>query len=145
MKIFVWILLAGLSCFNCKKANDDHINESPGFLVGKWELHEVHAGMTPGKNYAPGNGTRLEFTSTTYKRFSKGILTMSGNYTVVFDNTVMYEVGLVLTHGEFDNRIIFDADTTAPKTFINISNNKLTLLSGFFPLDGGSSIIYQRK
>lgn len=145
MKFFIWLLLMGLSFSGCKKANVDHINEFPASLVGKWELREVRAGMTPVKNYAPGNGTRLEFTRSTYKRFSKGILTMSGNYTVVFDNTVMDEVGLVLTPGEFDNRIIFDEDDTALKIFMNITKDKLTLLSGYFPVDGGSTIIYERK
>lgn len=145
MKIFLFILLAGISGFNCRKGNVDQINELTASLVGNWELLEEQVGMTPVKNYAPGNGNRLEFTRTTYKRFSKGILMMSGNYTIVSDNTVLEETGLVLPDGEFDNRIIFNKDTIATKTFINITKDKLTLLSGFFPVDGGSRIIYQRN
>ena len=144
MKIFIWILIAGLSCFSCKRTNVAQTNESLGSLVGKWELKEGQAGMTPVENYAPGNGNRLEFTGSTYKRFSNGILTMSGNYSIISDNTVTAEVGLVLTPGEFVNRIIFNEDTTATKIFLNISKDTLTLLSGYFPLDGGSKIIYQR-
>ena len=144
MKLFFWILLAGLSFNGCKKTSVRQVNELTASLVGKWELQEEQIGMTPVKNYAPGNGNRLEFTDSTYKKFSKEILTTSGKYTVVSDNTVLEETGLVLTPGEFNNRIIFDKDTIATKIFLNITKDKLILLSGFFPVDGGSRTIYQR-
>ena len=54
------------------------------------------------------------------------------------------EVGLVVPSGQFTNRIIFDGDFVSRKTFIEVSNNKLTLLSGFFPPDGGSNVLYER-
>ena len=135
----------GSNFLGCKTATIDHLSGSAATLLGKWELREVQAGMTPVKNYAPGNGNSVEFTKTTYKRFSDGILTKSGNYTVVLDNTVMDEVGLVLTPGEFDHRIVFDEDTRAAKIFVHITKDKLTLLSGFLPVEGGTKTVYDRK
>ena len=133
----------GLVFFGCKKADTNSKGDSS--LIGNWELKTVQAGMTVEINYPPGIGNSLEFTGSTYKRYAQGILTMSGDYTIVPDNSAMNEVGLAITPGDFENRIIFDEDTTAPKIFFNISNGRLILLSGFFPLDGGTTTVYTRK
>ena len=143
MKYCSWILLLGLIFFGCKKTDTNSKGDSS--LVGKWELTTVQAGLTGEIKYPPGSGNSLEFAGSTYKRYVQGILTMSGNYTIVPDNNAMNEVGLAIAPGDFENRIIFNEDMTAPKIFFNISNRKLVLLSGFFPLDGGTMTVYTRK
>ena len=143
--MFICLIVTSLTFYTCQKNNIDQEINYPDALVGEWELQEVQAGMTPVINYEPGNGNRLEFKNKTYKKFSEGILTSSGNYTVVLDTSALEEIGLVLTPGEFENRIIFDRDTASSKIFLNISNDQLTLLSGYFPLDAGSKIVYIRK
>ena len=144
MKIVLCVLWVAMCCLSCQKANENKKNPVT-FLEGKWELRKVQAGMSPEVNFKPGNGTRLEFKDSTYKRFEKGILSMTGHYSLVADNTAMQETGLVLTPGEFDKRVIFDKDDTSSKIFLNISGEELTLLSGFFPVDGGTKTIYSRE
>lgn len=114
-------------------------------IVGTWELKEAQNGMIPSKSYPPGNGDILQFTDSIYKRFNNGILIKTGHYKIVADSSVMAAVGLDIPTGQFTNRMIFDNDHASDKTFIEIKNNRLTLLSGFFPADGGSRISYEKK
>jgi hypothetical protein len=100
--------------------------------------------MTPVKDYPPGNGTILKFSDSLYERYENGNLIKSGQYKLIMDTSVEAEVGLVIPPGQFTNRIVYDNDSASDKTFIEVSNNKLTFLSGFFPSDGGSDVSYER-
>ena len=61
------------------------------------------------------------------------------------DATVMAETGLVIPSGQFTDRIVYDSDFVSHKTFIQISNNSLHFLTGFFPTDGGSDKVFERQ
>jgi hypothetical protein len=139
--VVVVICLAAIIVFfgNCKK---DVVNSIS--IIGTWELRQAQNGMIPTLNYSPGNGNILIFSESGYEKYTNGNLIKSGDYTLVRDVSAEETVGLVIPPGQFINRIIFDTDLASSKTFIEVSNNKLTLLSGFFPLDGGSNVSYER-
>lgn len=113
-------------------------------LQGTWELRQAQNGMTPNVVYQPGNGNRLRFTDTSYQRYTNGTLTASGAYHPMADTTVQQEVGLVVEAGQFTRRIVFENDTNARKTFFQINGNQLKILSGYFPLDSGSNLVYEK-
>jgi hypothetical protein len=113
-------------------------------LIGTWELRQAQTGMIPNIDYPRGNGNMLIFSESSYDKYTNSSLVKSGTYTLVRDDSVEASVGLVVTRGQFKNRIIFDNDLVSPKTFIEVSNDKLTVLSGYFPLDDGSYLIYEK-
>ncbi|HEV8506102.1 MAG TPA: hypothetical protein VGQ53_11900 [Chitinophagaceae bacterium] len=115
-----------------------------GSVVGSWELRQAQTGMIPTIDYPQGNGNMLIFSGSGYEKYVNGYLVKSGTYTMVRDDSAEASVGLVITPGQFTTRLILDNDLASPKTFVEVSNNKLSLLSGYFPLDGGSHLIYAR-
>ena len=148
MKYFVVIVcLAGITVFfdSCKRSDGRKGTANSTSFLGTWELRQAQHGMTPTKDFAPGNGNILKFSDSGYEKYANGNLLKKGNYSILNDSSVMAEVGLVIPPGEFTNRIIFDNDFTSPKTFIQVSNNNLIFLSGFFPVDGGSRELYEKK
>jgi hypothetical protein len=124
---------------SCKKDVASH-----GSITGTWELRQAQNGMVPTIDYPAGNGNILIFSGSGYEKYTNGNLVKSGQYTLVSDASAEASVGLVIPQGQFTTRIIFDNDLVSPKTFIEKSSNKLTLLSGYFPLDGGSHLLYER-
>lgn len=120
------------------------VNTETSSLVGTWELREEQSGMIPTRQHAEGNGDRYRFTASTYERYRNGALEKSGTYRIEADSTVQNEVGLQLPAGEFTQRIIFEDEPSAPKTFFQRNGDKLVLLSGYFPTDGGSRYTYQK-
>ena len=46
---------------------------------------------------------------------------------------------------QFLNRIILNNDTASDKIFFQIDDNKLIIVSGYFPLDGGIEMTYERQ
>ena len=147
MKYFVLLMYAGIVMtifVSCKKEPSKIINNSTS-IIGKWELRQT-VGNTPVKNYAQGNGSIYEFTDSGYSIFANGTLIKKGIYNTSFDSTASEVTGIVESHsGQFTNRIIFNNDTISNKIFYQISNNKLTFISGYFPLDGGFSSTYERQ
>lgn len=113
-------------------------------ITGTWELRLAQHGMIPAINHPSGNGNIIKFSVSGYEKYTNGNLLKSGQYDLIVDNSVETEVGLVISSGQFTRRIIFDRDLTAPKTFIEVANNKMTFLSGFFTLDGGSYVLYEK-
>ena len=128
------------SCKNDIPKSD--INNSS--IISTWELRRTQGGMRAVKDYPPGNGPILKFSDSLYERYENGNLIKSGHYKLIRDTSVEKEVGLVIPPGQFTNRIVYDNDSASEKTFIEVSNNKLTFLSGFFPSDGGSDVSYER-
>jgi hypothetical protein len=100
--------------------------------------------MTPTKDYAPKNGNIYKFTDSLYEKYTDGNLVKRGKYQLIRDNSVEKEVGIDVPDGHFTTRIIFDGDFVFSKTFIHVTGNKLTFLSGYFPLDSGSRLIYEK-
>jgi hypothetical protein len=145
MKYCTVIICFGVLCifFNsCKKDTAEKNNTNAAAITGTWELESMY-GDVPVINYPPGNGNIITFTDLTYSKYANGGLIKSGHYTIVQDTSVMEATGILIAPGQYTNRIIFDNDPR--KIFIEILNNKLTFLSGFFPTDGGSSMTYRRK
>jgi hypothetical protein len=136
---FILVLFCG-----CKKDGTAKDISNSTSIVGAWEIRQAQNGMIPSIDYSPGNGNILKFSNSTYEKYTNNNLVKSGHYLLIEDNSVVAEVGLDIPFGQFTHRIIYDTDFGSRKTFIQISNNKLTFLSGFFPLDGGSYVLYQR-
>lgn len=134
-------LLALLACFSgCKKTGSDN----PGLMEGTWELRMAQASIIPPSHYTAGNGNRLKFTGSNYEMYTNGQLVKSGAYVLVTDPTASAETCLNIQPGEFTSRIVYDGDNSPPKLFIQVSNNKLTFLSGCFAVDGGARKEYER-
>lgn len=146
MKVFIYFICLTFTIFildGCKK--DNNLNTISSALIGSWELQQVQAGMTPIIDYPSGNGSIYQFTDTTYSTFANGVLIKKGHYNITMDTTVSSEVGLVISSGQYTNRIIFDNDTLSKKIFFQISASKLSFLSGYFPIDGGSFSSYEKQ
>lgn len=142
MKFLSLAILAVIAFFcGCKK----EVTIDKTALIGTWELRQQQAGMIPSADYPSGNGTLLTFTETEYRRYKGDSLLKSGTYAMVKDTTVSESVGLVIPSGQYTTRIIYDNNTTASKTFIDLREGKLYLLSGYFPLDSGVSQVYEKK
>ena len=141
MKFFtVLVCLAGIG-FLAGCGKDKRIGSST--LTGTWELRRTQSMALT--DYPAGNGNTYKFTSTTYEKYSNGTLVKTGSYFVVKDFAVSQSIGLVVPAGQYNNRIIFDNDFISAKTFFEIEDNKLTMVSGFFPTDGGVWRIYEKQ
>jgi hypothetical protein len=110
-------------------------------ILGTWELQQQQGGMMPSVNYPTGNGNLLKFTASGYQRFANGQLVQRGMYKLERDASVETEVCLVVPDGEFQNRIVYSNDPSR-KVFVQVSNNKLQLLSGCFAYDAGTAETY---
>lgn len=96
-------------------------------------------------DYAKGNGNILQFADSTYQRYKNGLVIKTGRFSLVKDTTAAASSGLGITPGQFTYRIIFDNDLTMFKTFIEVDEKNLVLLSGYFPLDSGSMSTYEKQ
>lgn len=77
--------------------------------------------------------------------FVQGNHPKQGQYQIIRDTSVNTSTGLAFAQGQFANRIILNTDTTTDKIFYQITNNKLVILSGYFPLDNATKMTYERK
>lgn len=140
MAMRVLFFLMAMFLLSCKKDN----SSSSTSVVGEWELLRV-VGSRPLITYPSGNGNVLKFTNTNYQAFESGQLTKSGTYSIIEDGSVEASVCLVVPQDKYRQRLIFDNDYGAPKKFIQITNDTLSVLSGCFAIDGGSNTEYVRK
>lgn len=125
----------------------DTVSEKPTSIVGKWELKQT-MGNTGTVDYPSGNGFFLEFTGSAYSTtnlFVPGNHPDEGDYQIIADTSVNNSTGIVVPSGQFSNRIILNKDTVSEKIFYQISSNKLIILSGYFPLDGGVQLTYEKQ
>jgi len=134
--LFFLIILLGNS--SCKKNN----NSSEG-LEGVWELRNAVSMLS--STYPPGNGRIISFTGNKYEMKENGQVIRSGEFKVEEDLTASESTCLNIATGKYTNRIIYDNNATATKTFFEISENKLTIVSGCFAVDAGSSLEYERQ
>ncbi|MGI4021265.1 MAG: hypothetical protein ACRYFA_07145 [Janthinobacterium lividum] len=134
------IYILSMFLTNCKK--DSNYSTS---IIGTWELKQGQGGTTPGTTFPKGNGNILKFTKSTYEIYENGGLSKSGIYTLIPDNAVQENVCLVLSSSEYKSRIVFDGKDDARKTFIKISKDELSLVSGCFAVDAGSISTYERQ
>jgi len=143
MKVFVLLAAAVFGLNSCQKNKEERAVDTTQ-LTGTWELRQVQAGMIPATNLAAGNGNLLTFTETTYERFANGSLQKSGTYQLLHDTTATATVGLQLPAGQFNIRLVFDNDGSTQKTFIDLREGRLQVVSGYFPTDGGSWQVYEK-
>lgn len=136
---FLIILLAQGSFTGCKKSNAEKAVRRD--ITGSWELKQTSGMLTT--NYPPGSGNVLQFTASAFKRYTNGRLAQSGTYKIVADNTVSTSTCLVVTDGQYKNRIVFSNDRHR-KVFMQLSDTTLLLLSGCFAYDAGTSSTYTR-
>lgn len=125
---------------HCKK----EMGLSTANLSGLWELSQAQVSLLPPTTYTPGNGNTYKFNKNNYEKYENNVLVKSGTFILMEDTTAEETVGLVIPAGKYTTRIIFDDNITAEKTFLQIEGNNLVLLSGYFPLDGGSNYSYQK-
>lgn len=140
--IVLSVLLTTFTTFftGCKK--DSTATNNP--ITGSWELVKEQSGRTPAINYNAGNGNILKFTHTNYEAFANGQLKRNGTYMIVHDTSADSELCLVLPADQYQDRIIYDGDTTH-KVFMQISRDTLSFLSGCFASDAGVYQEYVRQ
>lgn len=139
----IFLVLTLLIFFSSCKKNKEATNSN--LITGSWELYQTSGGMMPGAiDYPAGNGNILKFTDSLYERYANNQLMESGVYALIKDTTFEENVCLVLPAGQFANRIVYNGKYDSAKVFMQITNNKLTFISGCYALDGGHSEVYQR-
>jgi hypothetical protein len=140
MKVIILccFIIGGL--LSCKKSKE---TTNASILEGTWEIR-AESGSIPTIQYAAGNGRVLRFLGDKYELSQNGVLVKNGTFTIVPDNGAETSTGLVITSGEFAFRIIYDGNTNTPSVFFQISSNRLTIITGFFPTDAGSRSVYER-
>lgn len=155
VKIVLILSLLVILAVGCKKesvtiTSSKFIDDSSS-IVGTWELRQMIAQVGT-INYPAGNGSTIEFdesnyltTDSTTKMFIQENHPKQGHYQINADTSVNTSTGLVIPSGQFTNRIILNNDTTSDKVFYQITNNKLIILSGYFPLDNATEMTYERK
>jgi hypothetical protein len=101
---------------SCKKSSDPYPGNS---IIGNWEMYISYGGFGGQTVLKPGNGNVLKFQPTTYKIYSGGALIRSGQYKIIKDSFYM--------GAKIADRIIYDNEDNAVRTFIEVSNNHLRL------------------
>lgn len=125
---FIFILLS-LFIISCKKENTSISSK----LIGTWELRTIYTGWGPDKNYSAGNGNYLKFTKSTFEIDTNRVLLNSGSYSIVKEK-------FNLT-GKMGNRIIYNHEQNAERTFVDVEHDSLTLSED---ANDGNATVYIR-
>ena len=128
----------------CRKDNINNNNLTLTSIIGSWELNREQLGMLP-VSYPSGNGNILKFTDSEFQIFINGQLVKSGQYRIVRDSSVATETCLVIPTDQYRDRIIYKNNYFDTKIFVQVSENKLTFLSGCFAYDAGNYKEYLRN
>ena len=143
MKRSVTSLLCLLFLFSftmsCKK---ETVKTKEG-IQGVWELRKI-SGSWATQTYQPGSGNDISFTGTLYQMRENGQVVENGEFEIVTDATAAESTCLNIEVRQYKQRIDFKNARYPQKVFLELSGNKLTLLSGCFALDGGSRREYER-
>ena len=131
------LLISGFAA--CHKENIVGAND----IEGKWELRKI-IGSWSTTNYQPGNGNTISFDGDRYIISQNGQIT-SGSFIIVTDPTVSESTCSIIPAEQYTNRIIFDNNSNGQKTFFELSENKLTLLTGCLAVDARSFSEYERQ
>ena len=129
MRKYLFILVAVFALIGCRK-DSKSLN-----LIGKWELRSTLNGLTGARTDHPaGNGSFLKFSEVRYESYFNDQLIKSGSFRIVMDRSAITE--------EPTQRIIYDNETDAVKSFIRIDGNELTVWIDAYD---GPSMVYERK
>ena len=125
---------------SCKK---ETVKTKEG-LEGVWNLRKI-SGSWATQTYQPGSGNDISFARTHYEIRENAQIVESGEFEIVADPTVVEETYMNIEAGKFTQRIDFKNARYPQKVFLELSGNKLTLLSGNFAVDGGSRREYEKQ
>ena len=149
IKTLAGLIAVTLFINSCKKSSPSEAASTS--VVGTWELRQFY-GDVGTINYPAGNNYTITFTASTYVTSDstrsfviRGNHRTTGTYTIIKDNSADSSTGCLIQKGQFTSRLILDNDTSSEKIFIQVANNKLVFLSGFFPTDGGVQLTYQKN
>jgi len=138
-RTFVFCCIGVLLLFpGCKKYN----SETNTSVQGVWELRLVSGSFQI--NYPTGNGRTLTFNGNNYEIRENGLITHSGQFEIIPDNTAANSTCLNIPADQYTDRIVYDNNLNAAKVFFELSGNKLTTVSGCFAIDAGSLSEYAR-
>ncbi len=142
MRRWIFFVSIALSVLSCKKENEPVTPEednTPGAILGTWELKESYSGMSPYMVHPPGNGMIMKFDSTTYQVMMGGQVQYQGTYRLVKDSvTNVNSCVLEAPSSSAPNRIIYDNEIHLRRGF-TVTSKTLTLTIGCIPTDGGVS------
>ena len=144
MKRSVTLLLCLLFIFtftiSCKKETE----KTKEGIEGVWELRKI-SGSWATQTYQPGSGNDISFTGSHYEIKENGQLVESGEFEIIAHATAGESTCLDIEADKYTQRIDFKNARYPQKVFLELSGNKLTLLSGNFAVDGGSRREYERQ
>ena len=144
MKRSVTLLLCLLFMFtftiSCKKETE----KTKEGIEGVWELRKI-SGSWATLTYTSASGNNIIFAGSHYEIRENGQLVESGEFEIIADATAGELTCLDIEAGNYTQRIDFKNARYPQKVFLELSGNKLTLLSGCFALDGGSRREYERQ
>lgn len=138
-----YILLI-VTFISCQKRETAKAALAETALIGTWELRTNQAGMLPAQELTPGNGTILQFSATQYTKYINHTPVQTGTYSVIEDHTASATVGLALPAEKFRHRIVLQNDENKRPVFFDVEGNRLSLVSGYFPLDYGLLQHYEK-
>src|SRR5215204_3420178 len=121
-KIFLSLLV--IFIVSCEKEN----KVGNTGLEGSWELRSSSSMIS--SSYPPGNGRIISFTANKYEMKENGQIIRSGEFKVEEDLTAGESTCLNIAPGKYTSRIIYDNNLSAAKAFLDLSENKLTIISG---------------
>ncbi|KIC95186.1 hypothetical protein [Flavihumibacter solisilvae] len=141
--VVIALVITGVTC---KKQMDCGCVPPPGpdGLTGTWELREVSSSM-PTTTLPAGNGNTIKFSGNQFEIHANGQLESSGTFVIEGDDTFEESVCLVFPDNQFRQRIIFNNNRDAKKTFLNLDKTNLMLASGCFAVDAGVLKKYERQ
>jgi len=137
----LWTLTLIASFPGCKK---DTTQKDATSVIGTWELREASGGTTPGSlKFPPGNGNLIKLSATDYGVYKNNQLVNSGSYKIIADTTVEQNVCIIIKDDQYRNRIEY-GDSTTSKIFFQLSDGKISFLSGCYAADAGLNEVYQK-
>lgn len=146
----VIILLIFFACAKIESKNSALKNQTDSRISGTWELRQL-TGQIGTKQFPAGNGNTITFSGNEYTGtgaefgiFGRNNFPFKGDYEIVEDSSVKESVGLEIPADEFRQRFVLNSDTTE-KFFFHIKGNQLRIMSGYFPLDSGVELVYEKK
>lgn len=134
----IFISVLTILFFACKKDNASFVDN----LQGQWELRRVSGMLTV--DYPAGNGKIVKFNGNICESFQHDELIDRSSFEIIPDKTVSVSTCMVFEKGMYDKRILYHKASTSQKTFIRISGDTLSFVSGCFAVDAGSESKYVR-
>jgi len=124
-----YILFFLMAFISCKKQG-----ALPSIIIlGKWEVRSLSNGWMGTQTYPPGNGNIYVFTARQYQLYSGGNLIKQGTYTLTKKNSLL--------QNKVMDAIVFDNNTDAVTTLIEINGNQLSMATDAYD---GNSFVYER-